>query len=122
MEVRREGDRSAVQAGRFTGEVELELLVAAGQPTEPTVARVHFSEGAVTHWHSHPGGQLLYLVSGTGRVGTADGAHEAIPTGTVVHTPADEPHWHGADDGSDAVWLATTWGDTAWTDRSPLEG
>ncbi|NKX51221.1 cupin domain-containing protein [Arthrobacter deserti] len=97
------------------------MMLEASQGTEPDIARVHFSDGAVTNWHSHPGGQLLYLVSGTGRVGNNDGGHTGITPGTLVQTPAGEDHWHGADEGANAVWLAVTWGTTCWHNHSPLE-
>ncbi|MFD1210468.1 cupin domain-containing protein [Arthrobacter sp. GCM10027362] len=121
MELFVEGNKDYVYGGKFTGPVQLEMMLEAPDGTEPDIARVHFSDGAVTNWHSHPGGQLLYLVSGTGRVGNNDGEHTGIVPGTLVQTPADENHWHGADDGANAVWLAITWGTTCWHDHSPLE-
>ncbi|GAA1779303.1 cupin domain-containing protein [Leucobacter iarius] len=132
MRVIREGDRGYVYNGRFTGPVQLEMIIEAEDPgltgalgpsdraTEVDLARIHHESGAVTHWHSHPGGQILTLVSGTGRVGSVDGTTTGIAPGTVIRTAPDEPHWHGADDGADCVWLATTWGVTDWTDDSPL--
>ncbi|MFE7422071.1 cupin domain-containing protein [Rhodococcus sp. NPDC057529] len=116
-----EGNKDYVYGGKFTGPVQLEMLIEAAAETNPDIARVHFSDGAVTNWHSHPGGQLLYLVSGSGRVGNDAGVHAGITPGTLVETPVDENHWHGADDRADAVWLAVTWGVTCWHDHSPLE-
>ena len=114
------GDRSVSYGGRFTGTVELEMLQAADPGTaQPDTAFVHFRDGAVTFWHSHPGGQQLYVVSGAARVGTeADGEVE-MAVGALVVCPADEPHWHGAMPGHDTTLLAVTWGTTAWTDRRP---
>ena len=116
-----EGNKDYVYGGKFTGPVQLEMILEAAKDGDPDIARVHFNDGAVTNWHSHPGGQLLYLVSGTGRVGNNDGEHTGIVPGTLVETPVDENHWHGADEGADAVWLATTWGVTCWHEHSPLE-
>ncbi|GAA4051654.1 hypothetical protein GCM10023063_44640 [Arthrobacter methylotrophus] len=115
------GNKDYVYGGKFTGPVQLEMMLEAAQGSEPDIARVHFNDGAVTNWHSHPGGQLLYLVSGTGRVGSSAGEHVNLQPGTLVQTPENEDHWHGADAGSNAVWLATTWGVTCWHDHSPLE-
>ena len=36
--------------------------------------------------------------------------------GDFVVAPADERHYHGAARGAGAVWLAITWGTTAWED------
>jgi len=119
------GDRSPVYGGRFTGTVELEMLNATPPEIDagvdgPDTAFVHFFDGAVTFWHSHPGGQQLYVVSGDARVGTETDGQRALPTGALVVCPANEPHWHGAMPGCDTTLLAITWGTTQWTDRSPL--
>lgn len=120
MKVLEHGDKDYIYNGRFTGPVQLEMIVEAGVPTDPDVARVHCDDGAVTLWHTHPGGQILVLQSGVGRVGDEQGSHGGLPPGTTVTTAPGEPHWHGADDGSDAVWLAFTFGVTEWTNRNPL--
>ncbi len=119
MKVVREGDRSSGYGGRFTGPVELEMMNAAGREGEPDTALVHFHDGAVTAWHHHPGGQLLFVVDGPARVGTAaDGSVELEP-GHLVVCPADERHWHGAANAGDATLLAITWGTTQWEDTFP---
>jgi quercetin dioxygenase-like cupin family protein len=115
MRIVRQGERSETYGGRFSGHVELEMLQAAEADGLPDVARVHFLEGAVTNWHSHPGGQHLLLLEGRGRVGMPDAEHE-LAAGELVVAPAGERHYHGAMRGSDAVWLAITWGVTAWED------
>jgi quercetin dioxygenase-like cupin family protein len=119
------GDRSSVYGGRFTGQVELEMLNATPPDVDagvdgPDTAFVHFHDGAVTFWHSHPGGQQLFVVSGSARVGTRDDGEVALAQGTLVVCPADEPHWHGAAAGADTTLLAITWGTTAWTDEAPV--
>ena len=50
------GDRSSTYGGLFTGRVELEMLHATEGDDEPDTAHVHFGDGAVTNWHSHPAG------------------------------------------------------------------
>ena len=89
MRIVQQGERSETYGGRFTGRVELEMLQPAEAAGRPDVARVHFYEGAVSNWHSHPGGQHLYLLEGRGRVGMPDGEHEFEP-GDLVAAPADE--------------------------------
>lgn len=118
------GDRSSVYGGRFTGAVELEMLNATPPEIDagvdgPDTALVHFHDGAVTFWHSHPGGQQLYVVSGHARVGTHAEGEVPLARGTLVVCPADEPHWHGAMPGADTTLLAITWGATQWTDEAP---
>ncbi|MCB1000940.1 MAG: cupin domain-containing protein [Ilumatobacteraceae bacterium] len=125
MKVVAGGDRSTVYGGRFTGQVELEMLNATPPEVDagvdgPDTALVHFTDGAVTFWHSHPGGQQLFVVSGDARVGTEADGEVPLAPGTLVVCPVDEPHWHGAMPGCDTTLLTITWGTTRWTDRSPV--
>lgn len=111
--------------GRFTGQVELEMLNATPPEVDvgvdgPDTALVHFTDGAVTFWHSHPGGQQLFVVRGDARVGTEADGEVPLAAGTLVVCPADEPHWHGAMPGRDTTLLTITWGTTRWTDRPPV--
>ena len=87
MKVITGGDRSSTYGGLFTGQVDLEMLNETAGEEEPDTAFVHFKEGAVTNWHHHPGGQILFLVKGRGRVGTKDAGevpvsytHLTLPT------------------------------------------
>ncbi len=69
-------------AARFTGRVWLGPGLPSTGGTGMTV--VHFSAGARTHWHAHPGGQLLYGVSGRGRVRSRGGpGHTLTPRSTA---------------------------------------
>ncbi len=79
------------------------------------VAIVQFAAGARTVDHHHSSDQVLYVVSGIGKVGNADGEH-VISVGDCVIIPADETHWHGAaDTGSPMSHLAITRGDSKTT-------
>jgi quercetin dioxygenase-like cupin family protein len=113
------GDRTVTYGGRFTGTVELEMLNATPTDDEPDTAFVHFYDGAVTFWHSHPGGQQLFVVSGDARVGTEAEPEVLLRTGTLVVCPPDERHWHGAAPGCDTTLLAVTWGTTVWETSAP---
>ena len=84
--------------GHFTGYVQQQQMLKAPSPTI-SVLCVFFAPGARTHWHSHPEGQILYVVSGRGRCGSAPeagGQVRGIGPGDVVHFDKHELHWHGA--------------------------
>ena len=119
MKVIEAGDPGYVYNGKFTGPVRLEMLIEAAGVGDPDLARVHFDDGAVTNWHEHPGGQVLLLISGVGRVGTDAQQWRQLQPGALVETPVDERHWHGAEQGTQAVWFAMTWGVTGWEDAAP---
>jgi 4-carboxymuconolactone decarboxylase len=98
MLITRNGSR-AVQPGpeaNFTGDVRVERLFEAVDPSHSSGGFVTFAPGARTAWHSHPGGQILIVTAGTGRVQLWGHPIEEIRAGDVVQIPADVKHWHGA--------------------------
>ena len=103
-------------ATHFTGPVRFGAHYSPQDPDDLNVLGVHFGPGARTDWHSHPGGQVLYVTEGAGFVATQDGARAEITAGDVVHAPPGEVHWHGARANSHMVHLSLTWrGATQWT-------
>ena len=94
--------------GRFTGEVWLRSTLADDRATN--IGVVHFSPGARTHWHRHPGGQFLFGVSGRGRVRTRGEAGHTIQPGDVIHVGPQEWHFHGGTDDSPLVHVAVNGG------------
>ncbi len=80
-----------------------------------TMIAVQFSPGARSDWHSHPTGQVLYVVSGAGLVQTDDGTTVEVSPGDVVYAPPGERHWHGARPDAPMMHLSlTTKGATEW--------
>ena len=57
---------------------------------------VRFEAGARTYWHSHPGGQLLFVTGGTGYYQEKGEPARLLSPGNVVEIPPDVVHWHGA--------------------------
>ena len=90
----------------FTGDVWLET--ASVPKPGAGLFRVLFEPGARTNWHTHPEGQLLFVVTGAGRAGTAAGPVEEIEAGDVVFFAPGERHWHGAGPDTFMVHIAIT--------------
>lgn len=80
--------------------------------------RVHFHDGARTHWHVHMDGQILYFVDGDGFA--QEHGREVIECGAgdIVEVPKGTRHIHGAMPGSNAVHIAVSQGKTIW-DHEP---
>jgi quercetin dioxygenase-like cupin family protein len=93
---------------RFTGEVWLRGTTTAADGT--SIGVVHFSPGARTRWHRHPGGQFLYAVSGRGRVRTRGEAGHALEPGGVIHVGPDEWHFHGGTPATPLIHVAVNGG------------
>ena len=80
----------------FTGTVFQDPIIEAPSPARVRSARVSFEPGARTAWHTHPLGQTLYVVAGTGRVQVWGGPLREIHAGDTVWIAPGEKHWHGA--------------------------
>jgi 4-carboxymuconolactone decarboxylase len=95
-------------AESFTGRVRVEMLFEAVDPSHASGGSVAFEAGARTAWHSHPGGQILLVTAGTGRVQQWGGPIQEIQAGDVVRIPAGQKHWHGASPYASMTHLAIT--------------
>ena len=98
MKIARAADTPTTPAGSddFTGDVWIERLVATPEGPPVALLRVHFTPGGRTHWHTHPAGQTLHVLSGTGLVQARGDAARVIRPGDTVWIPPGEEHWHGA--------------------------
>ena len=99
----------------FTGSVWFGPLAPQPEPESLNALGVLFAPGARTDWHSHPEGQTLYIVSGAGKVQTAEGETVVVGAGDVVYAPPGQLHWHGSLPASYMMHLSlTTGGPTQW--------
>src|SRR5438094_4822894 len=108
--IKRAGSRAIERApeANFTGDVRVERLYDAIDPSHASGGFVTFAPGARTAWHSHPGGQILLVTAGTGRVQLWDQAIQEIGPGDVVTIPAWTKHWHGASPRASMTHLGIT--------------
>ncbi len=104
------------------GASQLERLISAQTEGGVTLALVHFTDGAITNWHTHPGEQVLLVTAGQCRFGNEDGEGGVAETGDVIHFPPGERHWHGAVAGGDMTHLSvTTVGAPNWMEPVTLD-
>src|SRR5437867_7351743 len=98
MQVIRSGEMDAERGERshFTGHVWKVELCKIEPPNGVDILSVLFEPKARTAWHSHHGGQILYVTSGKGRMvchkGSRAQAFEIRP-GDIVHIERNEKHW-----------------------------
>lgn len=98
----------------FTGAVRFGVL-SRSPDRSLNATGVLFEPRARTDWHSHPDGQVLYVVAGAGKVQTDAGETVEVSAGDVVYASAGEKHWHGASENSFMMHLSlTTGGATEW--------
>lgn len=124
---------------RFTGTAAFRVLHTTDVPATPpapagedpargagtwntymgNVAMLRYEPGARSYWHSHSGGQLLYIVEGEGWVQARGGEAISLRLGDAVSIAPGEVHWHGAKGRGPMAQLAVTTGKPTWFEESP---
>ena len=68
MEIKKVGSQPSTKgpADWFTGTVRIDPLFQTSAPARAAGASVTFEPGARTAWHTHPLGQTLIVISGSG--------------------------------------------------------
>lgn len=107
-------------AERFQGEVWLGSLSEPASDHGVRVLAVQFGVGGRTGWHSHPEGQVLHVISGSGVVVDEGGDLTSVAAGDTVTAPARRLHWHGSSGDAPMLHLSiTTGGETVWSGEFP---
>lgn len=92
----------------FTGSVALAPAWSPTSGMKGSAGRVVFQPGARSHWHTHPTGQYLYILSGKGLTQQWGQPIQTVRAGDVVWCPPGVKHWHGAAPDSSMSHLAVT--------------
>ena len=101
----------------FTGDVWIDPIVQPRDGSLLNIGAVHFTPGARTAWHSHEGGQTLYITEGRG-LAQARGEQAVEPRpGDTHHTADSDEHWHGAARDHFMTHLSVTQGPPTWGDH-----
>ncbi|RFB81172.1 cupin domain-containing protein [Methylovirgula sp. 4M-Z18] len=97
MTIRRAGEGiTRAPDGVATGPFLVQMLLSSRTDGEMTAMRAFVDPGVVTHWHSHPRGQLLFVLDGVGLAQRDGGDVIEIRAGDSVWFAPHERHWHGA--------------------------
>ena len=113
-------DFTPADVAHFTGSAGLRTLLPASGPLPPTsVAVVRFEAGVRNHWHSHAGGQLIFVIEGEGWVQARRADAHRIGVGDSIVTEPNEEHWHGAGGSGPFAHLVVNIGETRWLEPSP---
>lgn len=117
------GDLKPLDPSHFTGTAAARDLLPPPRPALPTSAAVvRFDPGVRNYWHSHEGGQLIYVIEGEGWVQVRGAAAQQIRVGDAVATGPREEHWHGAGRGGPMAHIVVNVGETRWLEASPTPG
>jgi quercetin dioxygenase-like cupin family protein len=98
MKIRRSGSHPSAPgpADWFTGTVRIDAPFQTDEPARIGGATVTFEPGARTAWHTHPLGQMLFILSGLGWAQREGEPIQEIRPGDIVWFAPGEKHWHGA--------------------------
>ncbi|PWN59059.1 cupin domain-containing protein [Chryseobacterium viscerum] len=70
------------------------------------IGNVLFEPGCRNNWHSHGGGQILIVTSGTGFYQEKGKSAQVLHAGDIVNILPDVIHWHGAAPNSEFTHIA----------------
>lgn len=90
----------------FSGSVWLQMMGAQDSTLHARFGNVTFEPKARTNWHSHPGGQILFITLGKGYYQAKGKPARLLHPGDVVEIPRNVVHWHGAAPDSEFTHLA----------------
>lgn len=90
----------------FTGTVWLHMMGAQDSTLHARFGNVTFAPKARTNWHSHPGGQVLFITEGKGYYQAQGQSARLLHKGDVVEIPRNIIHWHGAAPDSEFAHIA----------------
>jgi quercetin dioxygenase-like cupin family protein len=107
MTIRRPGNVVRSPEGAATAPFWVETLLDGSADGESTAVRVSLDPGTITSWHTHPRGQLLYVLSGKGLAQREGAPVEDLRAGDAVWFAAGEKHWHGAAADSPFSYVST---------------
>ena len=94
------------EAEYFTGSVWIDEIAVGAEPSRVRFFRVSFEPGARTAWHTHPLGQVLHVLTGSGLVQLDGESIRQIHPGDTVMIEPGARHWHGATPGNTMVHMA----------------
>jgi quercetin dioxygenase-like cupin family protein len=117
MEISRKAPTAKGPGDTFSGDVWIDPVTRGLPSSQLNVAAVHFSPGARTAWHSHGGGQTLYVTEGRGLVQVRGQEVVEISAGDVVFAPEGEEHWHGATSDHFMTHFSITEGAPHWAEH-----
>jgi quercetin dioxygenase-like cupin family protein len=101
-------------AAWFTGDVWIDPIVQPQGDSQVNIGAVHFPPAARTAWHSHDGGQTLYVTEGRGLVQSRGEEVIEIRSGDVHVTADGQEHWHGATRDHFMSHISVTRGRATW--------
>lgn len=102
------GQPAPINPANFTG------LVTPHATTDIRTLRYEFAGGARTNWHSHAGGQVVFIERGRMRTQERGKSVQEFGPGALVRTEPDVVHWHGALPGDSLTQVALSFGATNW--------
>jgi len=108
-----------LSSDNFTGTVWLQIMGAEDSTLHARFGHVTFEPKARTNWHSHPGGQLLFITVGQGYYQALGQPARLLRKGDHVEIPPNVVHWHGAGPDTEfahiAISLNTDEGGAVWS-------
>lgn len=110
-----------------SGDIYITIVINGEEQPGVRIGKVQFAPDSKLAWHSHSGGEYLYILEGTALVQERGGEVKELRAGDTVFTEPGVEHWHGSPSDSTmthlAIWGAASQKDgeeeTKWGDHVP---
>ena len=99
---------TTIDPKNFTG------TVTQHPTTDIRMLRYSFVAGARTNWHSHEGGQVIFIEQGRMRAFERGGAAKEFGPRETYIVNAGVTHWHGALPAGPLTQVSLSYGATTW--------
>lgn len=91
---------------KSSGTVFLQMLAPKTENNNFSIGSVTFEPNARSNWHTHPAGQTLIVINGTGLYQEKGKPIRRINKGETILCDPDIEHWHGASPTSQMTHIA----------------
>lgn len=98
------------QNPNFTGGT----VTTVEENSKGNIAHFRFGPGARTKWHSHEGGQIIFVEDGVGLYQEKGGPVVELRAGETHYCPPGVAHWHGASPAQGGTQYNVTRGGITW--------
>lgn len=90
----------------IVGEGTEHLLVDQKTLNKPHVTKITLAPNSYTHWHSHPGGEVIIVTAGAGLYQSKGKEAIKIKKGDIIETMGGLYHWSGSEENSSLTYVS----------------
>ncbi|MEQ7799597.1 cupin domain-containing protein [Pedobacter sp. ASV1-7] len=99
-------EKKQISKQNIIGEGTQQILVDQKALNKAHVSEITLAPNSYTHWHSHPGGQIMLVTDGEGVYQSKGKSKVKIKKGDVIETMGGLYHWSGSAPNSSLSYIS----------------